>query len=381
MATGIIAEYNPFHKGHKYHIEKTAEKTNEDIVALISGNFVQRGEPAMLEKHIRTKMALLNGVSMVLELPVEYATGAADVFAMGAAYILEKSGIINFLSFGSEAGTTSALEKTAIILNNEPPKFKTLMKDSLDKGYSYPLARNKALEAYLNKKIDFLNKPNNILGLEYIRALKNLNSKIKPVTIERIISDYNSSRLSGEISSASAIRTAILNKDYSALSSIPQNITDLINCDDLPTLNDFTQILMYILRTQSSQTISQYADVTEGLENRITNTDFTSINELIDKIKTKRYTYSKLRKAILHIILGVTKEMQSSPPRYIRVLGIRSDKEYLLKSLFKKSQLPVIVNVKANENLLSTEIRTTDIYNIPLNKKSGLEYTTPLVIV
>lgn len=381
MATGIIAEYNPFHKGHKYHIEETKRITNTDIVAIISGNFVQRGEPAMTDKHTRAKMALLNGVSLVLELPVEYATGSADIFATGAINILNSTGIIDNLSFGSEAGNLSVFSKISDILNNEPPLYKTQLKEYLNLGLSYPSSRNKALESYLNTDLAFLNKPNNILALEYIRAIKKLDSKITPVTIERIISQYNSNLLSGEISSASAIRTALINKDKFALNAIPKNCINLITNKKIPTLDDFSTILSYILCTTPPIELSKYADVTEGLENRITNTDFVTISELMENIKTKRYTYSKLQKALLHIILGITKEEQQKPPKYIRLLGFRKDKKHLLSDMVKNSSLPVITNVKENSDLLEREILSTDIYNIVNNNKRGLEYTTPLVII
>ena len=381
MASGIIAEYNPFHKGHKYHIDETIKKTGDDIIAIISGNFVQRGEPAMLDKHARAKMALLNGVSLVLELPVEYATASADVFAMGAVNILNSCGVINCLSFGSEAGETETFENLAHILNNEPLEFKELLKTELNKGLSYPSARNASLEKYTNKSLDFLNKPNNILGLEYMRQLKKINSSIKPITVERIVSDYNSSELSGEISSASAIRNALADKDYSALNSVPENCIEMLKDKYIPSINDYSDILAYILRTKPAKEISNIADITEGLENKITDTDFDTVTDLIGKIKSKRYTYSKLQRALLHIILDITKEEQQKNPGYIRVLGFRKDKKELLSEIAKKANLPVIINVKENEELLKKEIMATDIYNIAMGRKKGMEYVTPVVVV
>lgn len=381
MATGIIAEYNPFHKGHKYHIDETKKATQDDIIAIISGNFVQRGEPAMTDKHTRAKMALLNGASIILELPVEYATSSADIFAMGAVNILNHCGIVNNLSFGSEETKTEVFNSISEILNNEPESFKLILKNNLNKGISYPAARNKALEEYTGQDLDFLNKPNNILGLEYIRHLKKTGSSIKPITIKRIVSDYNSTILSGEISSASAIRTALINKNNTALNSVPENCLELIKNNSIPVLNDYSQILSYILRTKTANEISSCADVTEGLENRIINAEFNNINDLIEKLKTKRYTYSKLQKAILHIILGITKEDQQKTPQYIRVLGFRKDKKHLLSKLTEKASLPVIINVKDNEELLKKEILATDIYNIAICNKKGLEYTTPIVII
>lgn len=381
MATGIIAEYNPFHKGHKYHIDSTIKTAKDDVIAIISGNFVQRGEPAMLNKHIRTKMALLNGVSLVLELPVEYATGSADIFAFGAVNILNDCGIVDKLSFGSEEGRTDIFENIADILNNEPKLFKEYIKDSLNKGMSYPSARNIALEKYTGQSLEFMNKPNNILALEYIRQLKKINSNIKPITVERIVSNYNSNELSGEISSASAIRTAILNNDYTALKAVPENSIDVIKGIKIPVINDFTPILSYILRTKTAEEIAEFADVTEGLENRILNTEYESISQLAENIKTKRYTYSKIQKALIHILLGIKKVDQLKKPQYIRVLGFRKDKKYLLSKMTEIAKIPVVINVKENEYFLKKEILATDIYNIPLNIKKGQEYRNGVVVI
>ncbi len=381
MTSAIIAEYNPFHKGHKYHIDETKKITGSDIIAIMSGNFVQRGEPAVTDKHTRTKMALENGVSMVIELPVQYATGSADIFAYGAVNILNACKIFDTLSFGSESGSVAVFEKAAEILNNEPDNFKSLLKQHLSTGLSYPLSRSKALEEYANIDTTFLNAPNNILALEYIKELKRLKSPIKPITIKRIVSSYNSNTLSGEISSASAIRSALINNDFKAFNSMPENCINTIKDKTIPLLDDYTQILSYILRTKSPDEISKIADVTEGLENRILNTDFTSISDLLNKLKTKRYTYSKLQKAILHIILNITKDEQQVPPQYIRVLGFRRDKKHLLTKLGSSSSLPVITSVKENEDLLKKEIITTDIYNIITGNKKGAEYTTPIVVV
>ena len=380
MAIGIIAEYNPFHKGHKYHIENTLKIKNDDIVVIMSGNFVQRGEPSILEKHIRTEMALQNGVSMVIELPVEYATASADVFSKGAVQILDKTNIISHLSFGSEYGQTDIFNNIADILNNEPEEFKTLLKNFLSQGLSYPASRNKALEIYLNQDLSFLSQSNNILALEYVRSLKQINSKIKPLTVKRVVSKYNQSTLSGEISSATSIRQALLNNDEIVYNSMPENCKHFFNNLNIKTLDDYTDILKYILLTTSKSDLSTFADVTEGIENRILSTDFATIGELLSKIKTKRYTYTKLQKAIVHILLNIKKSDQNKNPQYIRILGFKKDKKYLLTELTKKATLPVLINVKENETLLQKEILSTDIYNLVHKNKKGLEYTTPVVI-
>lgn len=378
MNTAIIAEYNPFHKGHLYHIKKTRENGSNNIIAIISGNYVQRGEPALLEKHIRAKSALLNGVDMVIELPVEYATGSADVFAFGGCDIIKKSGIIDSISFGCENSSTENFINIARLLNNESEQFKAILKDELEKGITYPAARAFAIGKCLGIDIKFLNNPNNILALEYIKNICDTN--IKPIAIKRHISEYNSQKLTGDISSATAIRQALRHNNVSLYNSIPENTVDTLkNINNIPDIDDYTQILHYILRTQKN--INKYADITEGLDNRILSiARGQKISQLIEDVKTKRYTYSKIKRALLHIILGIAKTDQDMTGiKYIRVLGIRKDKIRLLSELSNKASVPVITKVADNENLLKKEIIATDIYNLKKNK--GEEFTNPLVII
>lgn len=381
MAVGIIAEYNPFHNGHKYHIEKTKEICSSPVVAIISPNFVQRGEPAICDKHTRAEMALKNGVDIVIELPVEYATASADVFAKGAISILNATSIVDKLSFGSEIGDIEIFNKTAEILCNEPVEYKAMLKGELKKGVTYPLARKRALEIYSGDDLSFMEMPNNILGIEYIRQIKEINSNITPITVERQGSGYNDRVLNGVFSSASAIREAIAKNDRNFIEAIPQNCIDELLGKECPSIDDYSNIISYILSTAKREDISKIADITEGLENKIMTTEFATATELIDKVKSKRYTRTKLQRAILHILLGITKEHQLEPPKYIRVLGFRRDKRNLLSEMVKKATLPVIINVKENENLLKKEIVATDIYNITRGNKKGVEYTTPIKIV
>lgn len=377
MNTAIIAEYNPFHKGHLYHINKTRELGSQNIIAVMSGNFVQRGEPAIINKYLRTKSALLNGVDMVLELPVEYATSGADVFSFGACDIIKKSGIINSISFGCEQGSIEDFKDIAELLNNETDEFKSILKSEINKGVSYPSARAYSIEKVLNINTDFLNNSNNILALEYLKNL--LGTDIKPIAIKRKTSSYNDTKLTGEISSATAIRNAILINDKSFLNSIPENITEFLNNPSI-SLDCFSDILHYVIRTKRTD-IREYADITEGLENRIISlSKGQKISEFIDEIKTKRYTYSKIKRALLHIILGIKKSDQDmTGVRYIRVLGVKKDKLHLLASLTKKSEVPIITKVSNNKDLLKKEITASDIYNIKGNV--GDEYRQPLIIL
>ncbi len=386
MNTAIVAEYNPFHKGHRYHIDETRKITGCDsVIAVMSGNFVQRGEPAFVNKQIRTRCALLNGVDMVVELPVEYATSSADIFAKGAVDIIKAMGIADSISFGSEAGNTEVFARLMDILHEEPAGYKYELKRYLDEGMSYPLARQHALASFLAipfENLDYLSLSNNILALEYMLALK--GSTIAPYTVERKTSQYNSTILTGNISSSAAIRKAV-GKGYTeaALEAVPDNCKDIIRSKKkFPSIDDYSPILHYILRTKTTDELSEIADITEGLENRITaEAEGEKISRLVNKIKTKRYTHAKIQRGLLHILLGITKEQQKKTPSYIRVLGVRKDKLHLLSELTEKAALPVITNVKDNEEALAREITATDIYNIPLQIGKGMEYREGLILL
>ena len=235
---GIIAEYNPFHNGHLYHLDASKKVTGCDYtVAIISGNFTQRGSTSVVDKWSKTKMALQNGVDLIIELPVLYSISSSENFADGAIKILNSLGIIDYLSFGSETPDITVLDSIADILCNEPKDYKKLLAAELDKGLSFPKARENALLDYIkntntfeNDKPNFeeykkaLSSPNNILGIEYLKALKKYNSSIKPVCISRFATDYNSFDFSENIASATAIRELIKNKDFNSIKTVvPKN--------------------------------------------------------------------------------------------------------------------------------------------------------------
>ncbi len=396
---GIITEYNPFHNGHKLHIEKAKQKTNSKFcIVVMSGNFCQRGEPAIFDKYLRTKMALLNGADLVLELPLIFSTASAELFSLGSVDILDKTGIVNTICFGSEEGNIDSFLKVSDILCDEPLCFKKSLKNFLDEGLSFPKARLKALELTLNKPLHFLSEPNNILSIEYLKAINKLNSKIIAKTIKREKTSFHSKEINGDIASATAIRQAILNNKINVIENvIPKNCFDLIGKDllnDITTIDYYTDILKYILKTSDIENIKQIADITEGLENKIINNiDSYCITELINKIKSKRYTYTKLQRAILHIILNITKDdqmyLKNYLNQYIRVLGFKRSSSYVLNQLMKRSKVPVITNLKnaksqLNEKglyYLNKEILSSDIYYMKQNKKNNKEYRVPLVIV
>lgn len=211
---GIITEYNPFHNGHKLHIEKSKFKTNsKHCIVVMSGNFVQRGEPALIDKYIRTKMALLNGADLVIELPIIYATASAELFSLGAVDTLNKTGIVNKICFGSEAGDLKYFLEVADILADEPPNYKEILLEHLNQGISYPRARMLSLGQILNKDLSFLEEPNNILSIEYLKGLKKINSNISVHTIQREQAHFHSKDTTGSIASATAIRKVILDNN------------------------------------------------------------------------------------------------------------------------------------------------------------------------
>lgn len=412
--TGIIVEYNPFHNGHLYHLQKTKQLTKADyIVAVMSGNFVQRGEPACINKWTRTKMALQAGVDLVLELPVIYATASAETFAWGAIQILQQTGIVNSLCFGSEDGNLNTLKKIAEILYKEPFLFKRELKKNLDQGLNFPKARSNAIQYYIKMTgiktqsciNDILSSPNNILGIEYLKALLKLNSTMIPYTFSRIANSYHSTDTKGPISSATAIREKILKNHFSILKqTMPsfayQLIKEEIENKKAPIIYDtFSSILQYILRTLSATDLRSFMEISEGLENRImtTGSKYFTISEIIENMATKRYTQTRICRELLHIILqiktsDILKYKQQGGPQYIRILGFRKESQQALSLLKSHCSLPIISNTKkfmqqANplqKKMLKQEILATDIYTLGYPNSSyrikGYDYTIPIII-
>ncbi len=404
---GIVSEYNPFHNGHKFHIEQSKKISGCDfVIAVMSGNFVQRGEPAIFDKWTRTKAALNNGVDMVIEIPTYFSTSSAEFFSECAVRILENTGIVNMISFGSESGHIEYIEKTANILYNEPQNFKYAIKKELSKGLPFPTARGNALEQIANIPKEILENPNNILGIEYLKTLKKINSKITPVTIKREKAHYNSKNIESTIASATAIREYIKNNNINtAFSAVPKNCIDIyseaLNCKKAPIFkNNLSHFLNYKLRTSNEEYLKNILDVTEGLENRILKSlyEYYDFEEICDYIKSKRYTYTKIQRAILHIILDIQKNdfsqfIENGFSQYIRVLGFKKDSSIILSELTKKSKIPVITNTKniysqldeIGIKMFEKEIQFTDIYfalspskNMRIPKK---EFSTPMVII
>ena len=403
---GIVTEYNPFHKGHAYMIAEAKKQANADrVVVVMSSSFVQRGEPAIFDKWIRTEAALLNGVDLVLELPVLFASANAETFARAAVRILEESGIVDILCFGSESGDLATLQEAAKLMSNETEEFQRLLKEKLDAGLSYPTARAQALETVSTINAEILSKPNHILGLEYLKALDLYNYTMQPMTIKRE-GDYNSTEFSDCFASAAAVRKAILeDRMEDVLSQLPESTHALyqnaLACGKAPiTWENLTAPLHYKLRTGSPAELKEIAEVTEGLENRI----YSALNncyymeELLAYIKTKRYTRTRIQRILVHALLDITEtEVQHYRKRvympYIRVLGFRKESSDILADLTERAKCPVLTNLKKaasqlNEDglaLLALERIATDLHTMaypnPAYRAPNQDFTHPLVMI
>lgn len=403
---GIITEYNPFHKGHAYMIEEAKRKAGADrVVAVMSGSFVQRGEPAIFDKWTRAEAALKNGVDMVLELPVLFAASNAENFARAAVRILEESGIVNVLCFGSESGDLPSLQEAAKLMSNETEEFQHLLKEYLDAGLSYPAARAKALETVSQINSEILSRPNHILALEYLKALDYYSCSMEPMTIKRE-GDYNSPSLTDGYASAAAIRKALAeDRSTEAMTQLPENTHDLYNkalsLGTAPVFwEELAPALHYKLRTTSAEELREIAEVTEGLENRILHSIDTcyEMRDILDFIKTKRYTRTKIQRILLHTLLDIKEKEVSyflNLPKmpYIRVLGFQKERSDILADLTENAKCPVLTNLKKapellNEDglaLLALEKTATDLHALaypnPIYRAPNQDFTKPLVIL
>lgn len=402
--SGIVVEYNPLHNGHIYHINRTREITGCDaVVAVMSGNFVQRGEPAFLNKWARTKMALMSGVDLVLELPVIYSISSAEGFAFGAVSTLESLGIIDSICFGSELGNIELLNKLSKVLYEEPEEYKNLLQDHLKNGLSFPLSRQKALfeyfkffksESLLNSLDEVMKSSNNILAIEYLKSLILLSSKIKPYTIARVGNKYNDLKITGTFSSASSIRKNF--NDSKINQALPhysrKTISQEMEFGRCPvTLNDFSDIILHRLREMDINEISQLLDVSEGLEYKIkrASEDFGNVDELIGSVITKRYPASRIKRILIYSLLGIKKDLKQiikAPVKYVRVLGFNEKGRELLNNIQRNSTLPIITNPSRNDiNILKYDIIATDIYVLAYKsskyKTAKQDLKTPPIII
>lgn len=391
---GIIAEYNPFHNGHRYHLDTIRQISGADyIIVVMSGNFTQRGAPALIHKYARAEMALLNGADLVLELPLCFSCASAEYFAQGAVSLLDKLGVVNTLGFGSECGDINRLTSLAAVLNEEPQTYRTLLKQHLKSGMNYPLARQTALAALSPDTAfdaELLSSPNNILGLEYCRALAGRGSLIDPVTIQRIGSHYHDAELGGLNSSALAIRNSLAKgADLCSLQEqMPKTVLALLSGQLHKTFpvfdNDFSAVLHYKLLLHAQNGYEQFADVSTELSDRIQNHlhQYLSFSQFCDLLKTKDMTYTRISRCLMHILLEVTsadlaEAVNCDYVSYARILGFKKSSTELFSALKSNSSIPLLsklsdapAQLSSFENrMLLEDIRAAHIYNAAITGK------------
>ena len=372
--SGVICEYDPFHNGHKYLLDKIKADGAECTIVCMSGNFTQRGEPALIGKYTRTKAALLNGADIVTELPVLFACSGAERFAYGGVSILDSTGICGRLYFGSESGNISLLEKAADAVMSD--EVSERMGVYLSSGKSFALSRELAVcDIYGEETAAVIREPNNILGTEYIKALKKINSNMKACTFTRTGSAHNSDSMDGNIISASKIRELIISgNDISKY--VPENTLPLIfaNGKQEPTCRRIERLetaILYKLRTITAGELAKLPDISEGLENRMYTAirNGCTLEDILSGVKSKRYAMSRLRRIIIHAFAGISAQDMKMPPQYIKILGFNEKGRAVMKEMKKRSSLPIVTKYSDTSALSAdgrkmydTECRCDDIY-------------------
>ena len=405
----IICEYNPFHNGHLYQLNESIKTVNPDFVlCIMSGNFVERGNTALINKWARAEMALYSGVDMVIELPTIYSISSAENFAAGSIKILNSLKCDTYLSFGSESSDINTLNKFAEILVKEPPEYVTMLNHELAKGLSFPKARENAMLLYINdirNSTSVLSGSNNILGIEYLKQIIKTGNKISPITIKRVGTEYNSLSADKNIASSTAIREMLLQKK--SVKHLMPKASYTILKEELGSgkfvleASQFEKEIIYKLRCMTINEIANLPDVSEGLEYKIKDAanNCNDLKTLIFMIKSKRYTLTRINRILLYALLNITKQdfmdSQKVIP-YLRVLGISENGKLLLSELSQNKKLNIITSVKqfiddsknSNtnrilKNMLEKDILATNIYTLGYKKNpdANLDYTKKIVVV
>lgn len=384
---GIIAEYNPFHNGHRYQIEQFKLKHNiTHLVVVMSGNFVQRGDVAIIDKFKRSKMAIQGGADLILELPVCYALSTAEYFALGGIYLLNSLGCVDTLSFGSSSDidTLTKISK----LSNELRNSNEVL-ELMNNGLTFPNALAKVVSTLNYDYSNVLGEPNNVLGLEYIRALNRLHSNIEPTTLVRKNVQHNSTAPLDNFASASYIRNEIL-KGANVSKLMPNY--DIITSNDIHSIESLERVILYKLRCTSIEELQSTFDVSHGLEHRILQATkkSTSLNDLLFNIKSKRYTLARIRRIVLNVLLGITKQDISTMPPYARILAMNTKGTEILSIAKKRASIPIGTSLAKLEKIsteckkvATLESKSTDIYELSSNKSisCGTDYTHKIELI
>lgn len=413
-AVGMIVEYNPFHNGHLWHLAEAKRLSGADYaVGIMSGNFMQRGEPAFADKWSRAAMAVTAGIDLIIELPTVFAVRSAQYFATGGIQLISRLGVIEHVCFGTETPDLTMLTTVADALRQE--KVINSMRQNIKTGQTYAAGLAAALEAETGVEPSLIQSPNNLLAIEYLRAITQHAPQLKPLPIQRVSAGYHDMAITSDIASATAIRTALLESGTLSPDSAPWNclppgcanyINQLVMSGKAPlTLQAFSNIILAKIRTMRPDELAALADVTEGLHNKISDAAIkaTTAQELLSYVKSKRYTLTRLQRIIIYALLGLTKnkaaEFDQLGPLYARILAFNHKGRLLLKEIDKYASIPVITkttqfltskqqkysSLEPLEDMLSYDVAATDLYVLGSpscrQRSGGRDYqTSPLYI-
>lgn len=378
--SGIICEYNPFHNGHLYHIRETKKNGATHIVAVMSGNFVQRGDTAIMDKLERARLAVRSGADLVIELPVQYCLSSAENFASGAVWLLNSLGAVEELSFGSECGDIEMLQKALDAVELTAMTHSDEIRSIMEKGYTYPRALTSVINGTAPDMAEIVAEPNNLLAIEYMRALKKFSCTMKPFTVKRINAPHDGADPANGYASASYIREKIA----SERSTLPigryttplwtEAVGNALRNGETALLNRLERVLLYKLRTSSADEIASINDVGQCLENRIFGARMAgSLDELLFTVKTKRYTMARIRRIMLSLLIGITKDDMKQLPPYGRILAFNEKGTEILAQAKSLAKIPYASSIAKLSQLNDTarrfaelEIRASDLYGLSL---------------
>ena len=385
--SGIICEYNPFHNGHLYHIRETRRNGATHIVAVMSGSFVQRGDVAVMDKLERARLAVRSGADLVIELPVQYCLSSAEFFASGAVYLLDSLGAVNELSFGSECGSTDVLSRALEAVEKTSSERADDIRSIMEKGYTYPRALASVINGCDPGIGAVISEPNNLLAIEYMKALKKYSSKMQPFTIKRVNASHDSGEPDGVFASASYIREKLV--DGSGVSAVSrytapmwtEAIASAQSRGETASMSRLERVMLYKLRTSSPEEIALLNDVGQGLEHRIYSARMAgSLEEILFTVKTKRYTMSRIRRIMLSLLIGITKDDMKQLPPYGRILAFNERGREILACAKDKASIPYAASIAKLSQISDTaerfaelEIRASDVYGLAMDTVSSAQ--------